>query len=83
MQCQKQRCKDMGMIIFGFTLHAKQADAVWTLLYECRDLLLLAKTGFGKSIIFQLFSLMSIPPGVVIVLMPLKLFHAEQNATIN
>lgn len=34
IQRQKQRCKDMGMIIFGFTLNDKQADAVWTLLYE-------------------------------------------------
>lgn len=83
IQRQKQRCKDMGMIIFGFTLHNEQADAVWTLSFECRDLLLLAKTGFGKSLIFQLPPFMSMPPGVVIVLMPLKLLQAEQNAMIN
>ncbi len=29
-------------------------DAIYTLFYEQRDLLLLAKTGFGKSLIFQL-----------------------------
>lgn len=79
----RQRCKDVGLIIFGFTLQEAQVDALYTLFYEQRDLLLLAKTGFGKSLIFQLLPFIYDPTGVVIILMPLKLLQAEQNNMIN
>lgn len=71
------------MIIFGFTLQEAQVDALYTLFYKQRDLLLLAKTGFGKSLIFQLLPSIYDPTGVVIILMPLKLLQAEQNNMIN
>lgn len=71
------------MIIFGFTLDEAQVDAIWTLFYEQRDLLLHAKTGFGKSLIFQLLPFMTSPTGIVLILMPLKLLQVEQNAIIN
>ena len=80
---QKGRCKELGMIIFGFALRKAQIDAIWTLFYQKKDLLLLARTGFGKSLIFQLVPFMENPTGVVIILMPLKLLQAEQNAMIN
>lgn len=80
---QRQRCKQVGSVIFGFTLQEAQVDAVWTLFYERRDLLLLAKTGFGKSLMFQLLPFMFEPTGVIIILMPLKLLQAEQNSLIN
>lgn len=80
---QKQRCKQVGSVIFGFTLQEAQVDAVWTLFYEQRDLLLLAKTGFGKNLIFQLLPFMFEPTGIVIILMPLKLLQVEQNTMIN
>lgn len=83
MARQRQRCKQVGSVIFGFTLQEAQVDAVWTLFYEQRDLLLLAKTGFGKSLIFQLLPFMFEPTGIVIILMPLKLLQAEQNTMIN
>lgn len=73
----------MGIIIFSFRLHAEQADIVWTLLYKFKDLLLFAKTGLGKSLIFQLLSFMSMSPSVVIILMLLKLFQRKHNAMIN
>lgn len=50
--CRRQQCKDMGMSIFGFVLKKAQVDAIYTLFYEQRDFLLLAKTRFGKSLIF-------------------------------
>lgn len=50
---QRQSWKELGLIIFGYTLHEEQVDAIWTLCYEHKDLLLLAKTGFGKSMIFS------------------------------
>ena len=87
---QWQRCKDVGMAVFGFELQEGQVEAVSTLFYERRDLLLLAKTGFGKSLIFQILpfmfnptGVMFNPTGVVIILMPLKLLQAEQNSMIN
>ena len=70
---QQTRCKELRSIIFGFTLHDKQVEAICTLVYKQRDLLLLAKTGFGKSLIFQLVLFLSAKPGVILTLMPLKL----------
>lgn len=49
--CHRQKCKDAGLIIFGFTLQKAQVDALYTLFYKQKDLLLLAKPGFGKSLI--------------------------------
>lgn len=73
----------MGTVIFGFTLHEEQIDAFWCLFYEQRDLLLLTKTEFGESLIFQLLPFMTLVAGVVLILMPLKLFQAEQSLMIN
>ena len=47
---QQTRCRELGLIVFGFTLHDAQVEAICTLFFEQRDLLLLAKTGFGKSV---------------------------------
>lgn len=80
---QKNRCKEVGLVVFGFALHQGQIDAIWTLYFERRDLLLLAKTGFGKSLIFQLLPFMAPTTGVVLVLMPLKLLQTEQSDMIN
>lgn len=80
--CQRQRCMDIGEIVFSFTLQRAQVDTIWTLFYERHDLLLVAKTGFGKSLMFQLLLFMINPTGVVIILMPLKLLQAEQSAMI-
>lgn len=80
---QRQQCKQVGSVIFGFTLQEAQVDAVYILFYEQRDLLLIAKSGFGKSLIFQLLPFIFEPIGIVIILMPLKLLQAKQNTMIN
>lgn len=80
---QRQRCKDIGWLVFSFTLQGAQVDAIYTIFYEKQDFLLLAKTGFGKSLIFQLLPFMLHLTGVVIILIPLKLRQAEQKAMIN
>lgn len=36
---QRQRCKDAGFVIFGFTLQEAQIDAICTIFYEQKDLL--------------------------------------------
>lgn len=51
---QRQKCKAIGQIVFRFVLHDAQIEAIQILFYEQRDLLLMAKTRFGKSLIFQL-----------------------------
>lgn len=45
-------CKDVGLIIFGFTLQEVQIDALYTLFYKDKDFLLLTKIGFGKNFMF-------------------------------
>ena len=80
---QRQRCKAIGQVVFGFVLHDAQIEAIWTLFYEQRDLLLMAKTGFGKSLIFQLLPFMMPQTVVALTFMPLKLLQAEQSEMIN
>lgn len=80
---QRQRCKATALIIFGYTPYDAQIDAICTLAYEQRDFLLLARTGFGKSLIFQLLPFMTASPSVVLILMSLKLLQAEQSQMIN
>ena len=80
---QYTRCKELGLIVFGFKLHEVQVEAIYTLFYERRDLLLLAKTGFGKNLIFQLISFFTTASDIILTLMPLKLLQAEQSEKIN
>ena len=80
---QRQRCNAIGPIVFGFTLHKEQIDAIWYLFYEQTDLLLLGETGFGKSLIFQLLPFMTPIAGVFLILMPLELLQVEQSRIIN
>ena len=56
---ERHQCREIGFIVFGFSLRDEQVDAIRTLFFEQRDLLLLAKTGFGKSLIFQLLPFMT------------------------
>lgn len=50
---QKYRIKNIGLaVVFGFSLYEAQIEAIWTLFYKRRDLFLLAKTRFGKNLIF-------------------------------
>lgn len=71
------------MAVYGFEFQERQIDAVSILFYEERDLLFFAKTGFGKSLIFQIILFIFNPTGVVIIFMPLKLLHVKQNSMIN
>lgn len=79
----RERYKAIGQVVFGFTLHEKRIRAILDLFYKQIDLIFLAKTGFSKSIIFQLLPFMTAAPRVVFILIPLKLFQAKQNQMIN
>ena len=71
------------MIVFGFELHNVQVDAICTLFYKRKDLLLLAKTVLGKSLIFQFIPFLTSIPGVILMLISLKLLQVEQSEIIN
>jgi superfamily II DNA helicase RecQ len=65
--------------LFGFEPKIKQVEAIRHLLYDKRDLILIAKTGFGKSIIFQALPL--IEEGskqASLIIMLLNLLQEEQ-----
>jgi len=69
--------------LFGFEPKNKQVEAIRHLLYDkrdlIRDLILIAKTGFGKSIIFQALPLIEEESKQAsLILMPLNLLQEEQ-----
>lgn len=63
---QTERCKDIARIIFGPTLHGQQVESIYTIFYEERDLLLLAKTALDRILSFNYFPFMCYPTGVYI-----------------
>lgn len=71
--CQKSQCKELGLIVFGFMLHDAQAEAIHTLFFEQRDLLLLTMKSFRKSFIFQLLLFFTTTSRIVLTLILLKL----------
>jgi superfamily II DNA helicase RecQ len=64
-------------------LNAKpgQVEALRHLLRDRRDLILIAKTGYGKSIIFQAAPLIdaAMGAGICLIIMPLTLLQEEQS----
>ena len=63
--------------LFGFEPKNKQVEAIRHLLYDKRDLILIAKTGFGKSIIFQAL-IEEESKQASLIIMPLNLVQEEQ-----
>lgn len=63
---------------FGFHARQEQLDALDTLICEKRDVILIARTGFGKSIVFQAAPFVIGSNASVLVLMPLIALQEEQ-----
>lgn len=59
-----------------------QIEVLQGLLVHRQDTILLAKTGFGKSILFQAPPLLLKEGGIAIILMPLLALEAEQHCKI-
>ena len=68
-------------LAFGFTAKLEQVDLLWSLVFDREDRILVAKTGYGKSVVPQLLPLLT-PSSIVIVLLPLNALGAEQLADI-
>ena len=64
--------------VFGICGREKQIEVLYRLMVEKKDTILLAKTGFGKSIVFQAPSMLGCDRGVAIVLLPLLALQFEQ-----
>lgn len=67
---------------FGVVAKAEQVDAIKALVFEQQDVILVARTGFGKSIVFQATPLMFLPAKVALIIMPLKALEEEQGAKL-
>ena len=55
---------------------AKQIEALWYLCEGCADLILIARSGFGKSMIFQLA--LTLIGGICLMVSPLTLLSEDQ-----
>ncbi|KAH7112789.1 ATP-dependent DNA helicase [Dactylonectria estremocensis] len=67
--------------LYPFEPRPKQVDAIWHLVFKKEDLLLAAKTSFGKSIIFQAAPLFR-RGGIGLIIIPLDRIGQEQRLKI-
>ncbi|MCJ1360356.1 MAG: hypothetical protein MMC33_010361 [Icmadophila ericetorum] len=63
--------------LYPFEPRQKQVDAIWHLVFKKKDLLLVAKTSFGKSVIFQAAPLFC-SGGIGLIIIPLDQIGQEQ-----
>jgi superfamily II DNA helicase RecQ len=63
--------------LYPFEPRQKQIDAIWHLVFKKEDLLLTAKTSFGKSVIFQAAPLFC-RGGIGLIIIPLDRIGQEQ-----
>ncbi len=63
--------------LYSFEPRPMQVDAIWHLVFKKADLLLAAKTSFGKSVIFQATPLFC-RGGIAIIIIPLDRIGKEQ-----
>ncbi|KAJ6041554.1 P-loop containing nucleoside triphosphate hydrolase protein [Penicillium canescens] len=76
-----EKLRDLLHRLHGFQPRPDQVEAIKTLAIDQRDLILIARTGWGKSMIFQ-----SVPAlrtgGIALLIMPLNLLEEDQAASI-
>lgn len=72
-----EKLRDLLHRLHGFRPRSDQLEAIKTLTIDRRDLILIARTGWGKSMIFQ-----SVPAlrrgGIALLIMPLNLLEEDQ-----
>lgn len=62
--------------VVGFRPRPGQVEAIRRLVVDQKDLILIAPTGWGKSVVFQAVPALS--GGICIMIMPLTLLEEEQ-----
>ena len=75
--------RDKIKAIFNKDGRSGQIEAVRHLVFDKKDLILIAKTGYGKSLIFQTVPLIRNPPGISLIIMPLTLLQEAQAERLN
>lgn len=73
LDCIKEAVK----LVFGFQGKSDQVESIWSLLVQREDRILVAKTGYGKSVVPQLLPLL-VKNSIVLILLPLNALGAEQ-----
>jgi len=79
----KKQVEDKITEIFKVRPHKEQIDAIHHLLNYREDLILVAKTGWGKSLIFQSIPILRPSKGICLMIMPLTLLEEDQAKHIN
>lgn len=69
--------------IFEFRPHEEQIEAIDHLINCREDLILIAKTGWGKSMVFQSIPLFRSSKNICLMIMPLSLLEEDQARGIN
>lgn len=68
---------------FHLQPHEEQIDAIQHLVNQRDDLILIAKTGWGKSLIFQCIPLLHPDKNICLLIVPLNLLEEDQASHIN
>ena len=63
--------------LYGFEPRPGQIEGVWQTIFACRDLILIAKTSFGKSVLLQAPSAI-VPNSTSLLILPLDKIGEEQ-----
>jgi len=66
--------------VFSITPRLEQLEAIKTLAVDQQDLILIAKTGFGKSLVFN--SVPFLRGGVALIIMPLNAIEEGQTTAL-
>jgi superfamily II DNA helicase RecQ len=65
-------------LLYRFSPREQQLDCIQWLLYQKEDLVLVAKTSFGKSLIMQILPCL-VPNSCIVVILPLLALGSEQS----
>jgi len=76
-ETKESKIRELVVIIFGFEPRPKQLEALVCVIVERKDLILVAKTSFGKSLIPQAVPLL-LHGQVIICILPLNVIGEEQ-----
>jgi hypothetical protein len=76
-EAKENKIRELVVAIFGFEPRPKQLEALVWVIAERKDLILIAKTSFGKSLIPQAVPLL-LRGQVIICILPLNVIGEEQ-----
>ncbi|KAH8695646.1 hypothetical protein BGW36DRAFT_205304 [Talaromyces proteolyticus] len=78
---QRSLIVEAVQLFYPFNPRKEQVDCIHQLVYEKNDLVLVAKTSFGKSLIPSILP-STVPQSIIIVILPLLALGEEQTASI-